>query len=381
MRILFASSSSGSRGGGELYLLYLGEALAQRGHEVVLWASKHPRMDELCESFSRFGKVIRAAYRNTYDHPFRSLGHWLDFFSSSQIAKDWQSVSPDLVHINKQNLEDGLDLLQAAHRASLPTVCTIHLTQTARYLGAQLAPTRDFTAKRALKKFPGPFVAVLENRRKNLSNFLGTEAEIRTIPNGVPVFDLAELARLRPIKRAELSVPDGSLLVTAVGRMVPQKRPLLFLEKARQILEHLPDTKFLWVGDGWLSNEWDQYVAQHHLGEAVIRVPWQSSVIPFLAAADLFLHVADYEGLPLALLEAMSAGLPCAVADNLLAEMPFLNVENSIAVGTDSEEWLRPLRDRALLRRLGQASRQLLMDEFSFAKMASQYEALYGSVL
>jgi hypothetical protein len=33
MKILLASSSSGSRGGGELYLIYLGRALAQRGHQ------------------------------------------------------------------------------------------------------------------------------------------------------------------------------------------------------------------------------------------------------------------------------------------------------------------------------------------------------------
>jgi len=380
MKILFASSSSGSRGGGELYLLYLGESLAQRGHEVILWASSHSRMDELCESFSRFGKVVRATYRNTYDHPLRSLATCLDFGGSSRIAREWEGIAPDLIHINKQNLEDGLDLLQAAERLPVPSVCTIHLTQSARYLGAQLAPTRDFSAKRALKKFKGPFVAVLENRRTNLLRFLGNEAEIRTIPNGVPVFEPAELARLRPATRKELLLGEESLLVTAVGRMVPQKRPLLFLEKARQLLVHIPNARFLWVGDGWLSNDWDHYVAEHDLAQAVSRVPWQTHVLPFLAAADLFLHVADYEGLPLALLEAMSAGLPCAVADNLLEEMPFLNAENSIPVGRGSE-WIDAIRDRAALSRIGRASRELLLREFSFAKMAARYEELYASVL
>ena len=53
MKILLASSSSGSRGGGELYLLYLGRALAERGHEAMLWASAHPRMNELAEKWKK----------------------------------------------------------------------------------------------------------------------------------------------------------------------------------------------------------------------------------------------------------------------------------------------------------------------------------------
>ena len=65
MRILFASSSSGSRGGGEIHLLYLAEALAALGHEVLLWVSDHPRMDELASKCGAFGRVVRAPYVNT----------------------------------------------------------------------------------------------------------------------------------------------------------------------------------------------------------------------------------------------------------------------------------------------------------------------------
>ena len=361
-------------------MLYLGKALAQKGHEPILWASSHSRMDELAESFSHFGKVHRSSYRNTYDHPLRSLGTCWNFGVSKKIAREWNGYAPDLIHVNKQNLEDGLDLLRAAARLSIPSLCTIHLTQSAQYLGAQFAPSRDYAAKRALRRFAGPKVVVLENRKRNLERFLGRDANIRTIANGVPVFDSAELAKLRVIKRAELSLDNDTLLVAAVGRMVPQKRPLLFLDKAEQILARIPSAKFIWVGDGWLNDDWDRRVSERHLSHAVSRVPWQKEVLPFLAAADLFLHVANYEGLPLALLEAMSAGLPCAIVDNLLQEMPFLNPANSIAAGP-SPDWIHVLANREELPRIGQAARELLISEFSFAKMASNYEALYSSLL
>ena len=65
MRILFVSSSSGSRGGGETFLVYLGKALARRGHKVMLWVSDHGRMNEVAGRFEAFGTVQRAEYVNT----------------------------------------------------------------------------------------------------------------------------------------------------------------------------------------------------------------------------------------------------------------------------------------------------------------------------
>ena len=144
MRVLLVSSGSGSRGGGEIFLDYLGKGLSERGHEVLVWMPKHPRMDELAAKCARFARVVRADYCNTYDHPGRSVSTSFNWRVSRRIANEWQALQPDVIHINKQNLEDGLDLLRASRLCGLPSVCTIHLTQTARYLRAKAAWLRDF---------------------------------------------------------------------------------------------------------------------------------------------------------------------------------------------------------------------------------------------
>ena len=380
MKILLASSSSGSRGGGELYLIYLGRALAQRGHAVMLWASTNPRMDELANTFSGFGEVLRSDYENTYDQRGRSLASYLAFGTARKVAAVWREAEPDFIHLNKQNLEDGLDLLRAARRSGVPNLATIHLTQSARYLRAKLAAPRDFVSRRALREYPGLLVTVLENRQRDLTDFLGASPRIRMIPNGVPLFDLSRRAAVRKAKRAELGFAEGEQLFIAVGRMMPQKRPLLFLEKAEQILRTLPEAKFLWVGDGRLSGEWDARVAAQGLGQRIRRLPWHNDVQSLLLAADVFLHVAEFEGLPLAILEAMSAALPCAITANLLGEMPFMTAENSLAVG-DDDSWIEKLRDDAALRARGAAARRLAEERFSFEKMAESYEALYRETL
>ena len=380
MKVLLASSSSGSRGGGELYLVYLGRALAHRGHAVTLWASSHPRMDELANTFSGFGDVLRSEYENTYDQRGRSIASYLNFGASRAVAAVWREAAPDFIHVNKQNLEDGLDLLRAARHCGVPNLATIHLTQSARYLRAKLAAPRDFVARRALRQYPGLLVTVLENRQRDLAGFLGDSPRLRMIPNGVPLFDLTHRASGRVSKRAELGFGTDDQLFIAVGRMVPQKRPLVFLEKAEQILRVLPEAKFLWVGDGALSGEWDVRVAAKGLGEKIRRLPWHNDVQSLLLAADVFLHVAEFEGLPLAILEAMSAALPCAITANLLGEMPFMTAGNSIAIG-DDESWIGRLRDPASLRTLGAAARRLAEARFSFGKMAESYEALYRETM
>lgn len=376
MKILLASSSSGSRGGGELYLLYLGRALAERGHEVTLWASSHFRMDELCEAFEEIGKVKRSDYRNTYDYGMRSVTNALNYVSSSRIAREWRALAPDIIHINKQNLEDGLDLLRAARLSGRPHLSTIHLTQTARYLRAQMAGMRDFMARRALKQDKGLLVCVLEERTQDLGRFLGDSNRARTVPNGVMLYDLSDHKRIREEHRNTLHIPSDHLLLVAVGRLVAQKRPFKFLELAERIHAKVPKTSFIWVGDGNMGAHWDAAVQDRKLNGTVRRLGWQSHVRDFLFAADAFVHTAQFEGLPLAILEAMSASLPCAITPNLLKDMPFLNEENSIAIGED-DQWVATLSNPERLRQLGANARRLAEEQFSFDLMAERYEALY----
>ena len=376
MKILIVSSSSGSRGGGELCLLYLGRALALRGHEVTLWASDHTRMDELAAAFTAFGKVTRAPYVNTYDRRGRSLASYCDGATARRAAAQWQALAPDVIHLNKQNLEDGLDLVEAARLSRLPCIAMIHITQSAAYLRAALAGLRDFVSRRALRSFPGPLVTTPGSRQRDLIDFVGSPQRVRAVLNGVPIPDLEILAAQRPVKRRGLGIAHDELLFVAVGRMMPQKRPLLFLDLADRVLRALPKARFLWIGDGDLATEFDARLAAKALGDKICRLPWQADAPAFLAAADVFLHVAQFEGLAFAILEALAAGLPCAITPNLLAEMPFLNATNSVAIGDDNA-WLASVQNPAI----GKAARDLAERQFSFASMAANYEAIYREAI
>jgi glycosyltransferase involved in cell wall biosynthesis len=162
--------------------------------------------------------------------------------------------------------------------------------------------------------------------------------------------------------------------------MAPQKRPLEFLTRAAEISSRFPRARFLWVGDGPLAPEWDAWVAGRHLEKNIRRMAWRNDVPALLMSADVFLHVAEFEGLPLAILEAMSAELPCAISANLFAEMPFADGDNAVCV-TDDGEWMSLLENREKLQAIGIASRRLIDQKYSYTRMAEAYEGVYRQAL
>jgi glycosyltransferase involved in cell wall biosynthesis len=376
MRILLVSSGSGSRGGGEIFLDYLGAGLTARGHEILMWIPNHPRMDELAKRCARFARIYRADYRNTYDYAGRSLSTCFNWGVARRIAREWQALQPDVIHINKQNLEDGLDLLRAVRRCFSPSVCTIHLTQNARYLRARAGWLRDWIARWQLSRYDGVLVAVQEGRRLALSDFLAGQVGTKTVFNGVARVDAVALRPVREAKRRELGLTDRDFLVLGLGRLEQQKRPLLFLQIAKELTKLVPATKVIWVGDGKLADEWHKAVRCAGLDHVVSCVGWRAEVQPYLLASDLLLHVAEFEGLPLAVLEAMATGLPCAVTRDLAHEIPLFSEENVLFVD-EVKDLAEKLRQPLTIATIAERGRRLVEDQLSMNKMAESYENIY----
>lgn len=376
MKILFVSSSSGSRGGGEKFLIGLAKALTGIGHETFLWVSDHPRMDELCAEFAPYGKVIRSVYRNTYDYLTRPLGTLWNNSDVQRIAAEWKALGVDAIHINKQNLEDGLDLLRAARLCREPSVCTVHLPQGAVAFGAKLGFFRDWVSTYGLRDFPGIYVGVQESRSVELRRFVPSPERVVTIEYGVDEFDFARGESWRTEVRQRLRWKPEHFVVCCVARMVNQKRPGLFLDLALRYLQQNRQARFLWVGDGALTEEWDARVHAAGAEEWIQRLPWQQDVRPFLAAADLYLHTAAFEGCPFALLEAMAAGLPSAVSEDLLESMPVFEDGELISLNTEkglSGIDLNPEK----LHQAALAGQAAIQKRFSLSQMAKRYEEIY----
>ncbi len=126
------------------------------------------------------------------------------------------------------------------------------------------------------------------------------------IPNGHP--DTSDLRyRYKPVVRR----------LVAVSSLRVEKGPMTLLRAMRLIREWRPPIKLVWAGDGPLRNQMEAYIASHRLQsrvELLGNLPHQR-VLEVLTDADIFVISSQHEGLPTALVEAMSIGLPVVATD------------------------------------------------------------------
>jgi glycosyltransferase involved in cell wall biosynthesis len=140
------------------------------------------------------------------------------------------------------------------------------------------------------------------------------------------------------------------------------------------------------VGDGPLRPAAERYVRDHGLGDRVIFSGMRRDVASILAVSDIFVLASRYEGLPLAIIEAMMAGLP-VVATRVggVAELVEDGVTGLIVPPRDGEALTRALRrllaDPELRHRMGMAGRERALRDFAEDRMARETQKLYEELL
>lgn len=203
----------------------------------------------------------------------------------------------------------------------------------------------------------------------------GAPAErIAVIRNGIDV------DRFHPAAEA-----PAAPLVVGIGRLVPQKDPLLFLRAAAGLAREVPTARFVFVGEGPLRPALEAEIGRLGLGDRV-ALPGETRDIPgVLRRASLFWLTSAWEGLPNVVMEAMASGVPVVAADvggtnELLRD----GVEGHLVAAGDAGDFVRRsqalLADEVLRGRMARRARERAL-EFSTAAMVSAMTRLYGEVL
>ncbi len=136
----------------------------------------------------------------------------------------------------------------------------------------------------------------------------------RVIVHGVDLAKAAQFTdqrdQVRSEVRAELGVPDGSLLVTTVANLRPEKGYDVLLDTVRRVADEGLDVRFVAVGRGPLEAEIHARHRELGLGDHLQLLGERDDVLRLLAGSDVFLLASWQEGLPVSLMEATSMGMP-----------------------------------------------------------------------
>lgn len=219
-------------------------------------------------------------------------------------------------------------------------------------------------------------VGVCEGTRTNLlaAPFAARNKIIR-------IYNAAPRAHLQTVPRAK----KGFTLLY-VGRLAPPKDHATLLRAVALVRTQYPNVQLWMVGDGPLGPSLRRLSEELGLGECVTFFGEQADVSPFLAAADLFVMSSISEGLPVSLLEAMSAGLPAVVTDvGGMGEIARLSGAAILVPPSDPHALAKGLCEavgrRGELADMGNIARRCYEDNFTPERMLEDYMCLYKGSL
>ncbi|HUK01340.1 MAG TPA: glycosyltransferase [Steroidobacteraceae bacterium] len=204
------------------------------------------------------------------------------------------------------------------------------------------------------------------------------------ISNGINLRRFDHLQRA-PFRR-ELGVSEETTLIGVVGRLHEQKGHSDLFKALAAVPADCGDYLCAIVGSGPLEAPLREQCRTLGLDSKVRFVGQRSDIPNILAALDLFAMPSRWEGLPMALLEAMAVGAP--VLATAVGEIPGVIADGVngrlVSPGNVTQftvALIELLRNPALRRQLGKAAQQTVVERFSAEQTARAYERLYDQAL
>jgi len=211
-------------------------------------------------------------------------------------------------------------------------------------------------------------------------------ARIRRIPSGIDTTRFTPDPQARQRIRRRYGLGDAEVLVVSVGALVERKAQAVLIEAAAQLHRQGLRLSYVLCGDGPQRQPLEARARAAGLGGQVCFPGFCSEVPAYLAAADVVVHVPHWEGLGVAVMEALAAGRP--VIASRVGGIPELVEDGHTgllvpprAPGALAAALAELAHKPALAERLGRAGRQRALAHFDIRAMARANALLYDELL
>jgi glycosyltransferase involved in cell wall biosynthesis len=213
---------------------------------------------------------------------------------------------------------------------------------------------------------------------------LMTMPPVETLYHGLDMARMEERADVRGVRR-ELGIPEGAPLVGTVGNLTPKKAHGDLIEAVSMVRRTLPDVRLILVGQGPLERDLRDRVRGLGLDDAVVFAGYRTDAPRLMGAFDVFALPSRFEGLSIALLEAMALGR--AVVATRVGGSPEVIEDGESGVLAEAgdpgalAEAIRSLLDDPSRRaRMGEAARRRA-GSFDIRAAATRMEEVYEGLL
>jgi len=376
-------------GGAEKQALLLAKELIQKGIRVEIitgwWNFKTPRK-EMIDGIKVFRNFCAWGIFGMNKHRMiRMLGGVIYVMSlGAYLILHGQEY--DIIHVHQVLYPAFVSVFvgkQILRKPVLVKTASSGKTSDLRLLGEY--PFGGLQSRYLLRKMDY-LVAVSKMSGRDFIEYGYPESQIVFIPNGVEIVS----------KEAAPSNVVPNIVTTT--RFSKEKGVDILLKACNSILQKGKKIKLVVIGDGPLRSEILNMAQSLGISETVEFTGWIDNVETYLRQADLFVLPSRTEGMPNALLEAMSYGIPC-IATKVGGNSELLGGENKeirtrdyaiarngLLVNPDDVEGLSEgilylIQHREEREELGRRGRTFIKEHYSIDSITDRYIRLYQSIL
>ena len=307
------TSCSGELGGMELRMAQEARLLASAGCHSTFATPRFQGFDRMAAGLRADGIAV-----SVFDPPqFFEQWAWrrINKLRARLLsARQLRGYRPDLVHVAFCWTSYGASLLWLAQRCRLPAVISVHNA----FPATTFNPWHARLYRQAFGAVRGVYAvspSAMEHFMAIFSRYLPPTARLCVIPNSVDTARFVPSPARREATRARWRLPPDALVLGAVARLSPQKRPEALVELFCGLRKRYDKLYLVLAGSGPLEHAVRHKVELLGLTPYVIFTGQVEAVEEILPAFDLHILLSRNEGFGIATIEAMACGVPAVGTD------------------------------------------------------------------
>jgi len=211
------------------------------------------------------------------------------------------------------------------------------------------------------------------------------EGSVGVIENGIDLVAFRSTAEAKDtaVVYETLGLPPETDIVGGCMRMTQEKRPLLWLESAIEIVKRHHGVHFVCIGEGPLKPEMERRISEEGLSARIHLPGQQVAVGAWLSVFDILVNCSVVEGMPNVVIEAQSLGIPVIATDVGGTRETLVDGESGILVAADNRGALVAaihtlLNDPQKRSRFGEAGKLHATGKFSIDAMLNKTLEVYA---